>query len=343
MAVVDYDACYAALQLKFGASVQDVNAAWRMLSRIHHPDRHARDPKAYQLALEKQKELNNARDSLKKWFESNPHAQPPSSKHRSNQRNTQEQSTDSQSSNNSGNHDKDQSRKSSSQQQTGSRSSGAGPQSSKTDSTSWFEASALKLTPLQQLVEKIDMHCGNENQPFVPIALSFTTVFGPLWIISATFGVIFPELPGHYPDWMMAAMLFVSGWCSWYIFRWFFAETELIKLQQKELYFTSSHTLADTIELAKTVIGKQALPNATCTFSIVGNTHEANIQFDEEVFPDVRRPRSLKFRFAVRPAAASTRLVLEIKAESPFNAFSCKHMAETVVTELKKELDQIAA
>jgi len=77
MADIDYDACYATLQLEPGGSLKEVNQAWRRLSRIHHPDQHARDPKAHRQALEKQKQINNARDFLKRWFEQNPNVVPP--------------------------------------------------------------------------------------------------------------------------------------------------------------------------------------------------------------------------------------------------------------------------
>ena len=79
MVQMDYEACYRALQLNFGAGLKEVNESWRKLSRKHHPDLHARDPKAHRQALEKQKQINNARDILKKWFDLNPNAVPPQS------------------------------------------------------------------------------------------------------------------------------------------------------------------------------------------------------------------------------------------------------------------------
>ena len=62
---MDFETCYAALELQFGAGLKEINEQWRKLSRIHHPDRHARDPKKHHIAQEKQKQLNNARDLLK--------------------------------------------------------------------------------------------------------------------------------------------------------------------------------------------------------------------------------------------------------------------------------------
>lgn len=99
MANMDFEACYRALELPFGAGLREINERWRKLSRIHHPDRHATHPKNYQIALEKQKQLNNARDVLKKWFETNPHATPPRTNYQ--QTNTQNKSAKANTSNKS--------------------------------------------------------------------------------------------------------------------------------------------------------------------------------------------------------------------------------------------------
>lgn len=360
MAQMNYEACYTALQLKFGAGMNEVNQNWRKLSRKHHPDQFARDKKLYQQALEKQKQLNNARDVLKKWFEVNPNAIPPKSNPSAGANNTQSKSTNSQSTNKN----TDQSRASGSQQQKRTESTGehssqhnqhqwhythsnrsSSQETSKqaTAATGWYKASSLKLTPMQELVHTIDTHCAGESPSFVAMILCFAGVFGPLFIITSILGTIFPELTGHYPDWMQALLLLGSGWCSWYLFRWFFSEAEVIKLQQKELYFKSNRTLSDTIELAKSAISKQSRPNAEWKFTTNGSVHEATIEFVEEVFPEVKRPRHLVIRLEARPATYSVMLAMEVKAKSPVNSFACKQIAEAVVTELKKELQPIAA
>lgn len=146
---------------------------------------------------------------------------------------------------------------------------------------------------MQELVHTIDMHCAGESPSFIGLILCFAGAFGPLFVITSVLGTAFPELPGHYPDWMQVLMLFGSGWCSWYLFRWFVSEAELIKLQQKELYFKSNRTLSDTVELAKSAIYKQSRPNAEWKFTTNGSLHEATLEFVEEVFPEVKRPRHL--------------------------------------------------
>lgn len=79
-----------------------MNESWRRLSRKHHPDLHARDPKAHRQALEKQKQINNARDILKKGVDSNPHVMPPRSNSNPGSTNTQSKPTNSQSTNQNG-------------------------------------------------------------------------------------------------------------------------------------------------------------------------------------------------------------------------------------------------
>lgn len=331
------------------------------MSRTHHPDRHARNPKNYQIALERQKQLNKARDILKKWFETNPHATPPCSttgyqnthtqnksakgSANSNAKESQSNTTNSQTNENNQNKQQahaHQNRRQTNSQTTGSTSSrGASPKSA--PDTGWFTASELKLTPLQELVQSIDKHCSGSEPSFLAMILGFAALFGPLVVISVTLGTLFPELPGHYPDWLMMMMLGASGWCTWYIFRWFFAESELIKLQAREHYFRSSRTMADTLELARTIIGKQSRPNAQWKFTSNATSQEATVEFIEEVFPEVKRARNVVIRFEARPGKHSVVLAMEVKVKSPINSFSCKQIAEAVISELKKELQEIAA
>ena len=363
MANMDFEACYRALELPFGAGLKDINERWRKLSRIHHPDRHARNPKNYQIALERQKQLNNARDILKKWFETNPHVTPPRSTSGSQQTHTQNKSANANASNNT-NANKTQSnnpnsqtkqgtqhkpqqsqtnqnqRTNSSQTKSSTSSEGA---SAKAPNTGWFAAAELKLTPMQELVHKIDKHCSGSEPSFLAMILGFAALFGPLFLISATLGSIFPELPGHYPDWLMMTMLGASGWCTCYIFRWFFAEAELIKLQQKEMYFRSGLSLGDTVDLVKSIIEKHTVPNGSWKFAAAGAAQEATLHFEEDVFPEVKRSRCLKIRFEARPGAYTVVFAMQVNATSPINSFSCKQVAEKVVTDLKKELQEIAA
>lgn len=364
MANMDFETCYAALELQFGAGLKEINERWRKLSRIHHPDRHARDPKEYHIALEKQKQLNNARDILKKWFEMNPHATPPRNPSRSQQTHNQSKSTNPHTSTKN-NSSKSQSNNTSSQAKQGTQNKQQNThsqqsqqsQNSQTRSSSskqeaprqptpnigWFTAPELKLTPLQELVQKIENHCSGSEPTFLAMILGFAALFGPLFVISGTLGAIFPELPGHYPDWLMMTMLGASGWCTCYIFRWFFAEAELIKLQKNEMYFRSSRTVGDTVDLAKSIIGKHNPPNGTWNFTATGAAHEATLHFEEEVFPEVKRFRCLKIRFEARPGTYSVLFAMQVKATSPINSFSCKQIAEKVVIDLKKELQHIAA
>lgn len=363
MAAMNFEACYTALELPFGAGLKQVNERWRKLSQIHHPDRHARNPKNYQIALEKQKQLNNARDILKRWFETNPHLTPPRRTTASHKAHTQNKSANANASSNN-NANRSQSNTTNSQtkentqdkqhahanrshgqtnsQATGSTSSQGAPPKSAPD-IGWFTGSDLKLTPLQELVRSIDKHCGGSEPSFLAMILGLAALFSPLFVISGTLGAIFPELPGRYPDWLMMTMLGASGWCTWYIFRWFFAESELIKLQQRELYFKSNRTMADTLELAKTIIRKHSRPNAEWKFITNATAEEATIEFIEEVFPELKPARNVIIRFAARPGKYSVVLAMEVKVKSPINSFSCKQIAEAVITELKKELQEIAA
>lgn len=366
MANMDYETCYSALELQFGAGLKEINERWRKLSRVHHPDRHARDPKKYLFALEKQKQLNNARDVLKKWFELNPNAMPPRNPSKSQQTNSQSKSTGANQSAANNNSSKAQSNNTNShakqgtqnqqreththqnqQKRTSQSASSDSSQSTQTKTvpnTGWFTAPAIKLTPLQELAQKIDNDCRRSNEPsLLAIVLGFGALLGPLFVISRTLGAIFDQTPGHYSDWLEMIILLASGWSTCYIFRWFFAEVELIKLQQKEMYFHSVRTISDTADIAKSIISKHTVPDATWNFAATGAAQEATLHFEEEVFPEVKRPRCLKIRFEARPGTTSVVFAVQFKATSPINSFACKSIAAKVVTDLKKELQEIAA
>lgn len=364
MATTDYEAAYAALQLNFGAGLKDVNKRWRKLSRIHHPDRHMRDPNAYRQALEKQKQLNNARDVLKKWFEANPNSVPPKTPRTSTQNCTQGNSPGSKSA--SG-----QSRSTSSRsQQTSGHSSGSrhesdsnqyhwdhrnqssdGTWSSPNESTAratteWFKTTDLNLTQLQQWVKNIDAYCNRPNSDSatgVAMALGFAAVFAPLWIITSSLGLIFPELPGHYPDWLTPILLFGCGYVTTYLFRWYFAETEIIKLQEQPRFFRSDRTTQNSVEYLKLVIGKQTRPNSQWKFVSTGTMQEAILEFDEEVIPEVKRSRKVVLRFEARQSTLGAIVGLEMRATSPVNSFSCKRLADSILVELKKDFHEVAA
>ncbi|MCA9803868.1 MAG: DnaJ domain-containing protein [Cyanobacteria bacterium HKST-UBA02] len=74
---MNYETCYEILGLRFGASYLEVKQAYRFLSRRHHPDRFHGNDLAQLRAARRQKELNQARDLLKAWFDSNPEMRPP--------------------------------------------------------------------------------------------------------------------------------------------------------------------------------------------------------------------------------------------------------------------------
>jgi len=63
------DEAYEKLGLEKGADLREVVAAWKRLSKKNHPDYHLDDKKSYDRAVEIQKELNVARDTLRDWFE----------------------------------------------------------------------------------------------------------------------------------------------------------------------------------------------------------------------------------------------------------------------------------
>lgn len=57
---------YATLGISYGATLEECKIAWKKLSKVWHPDMHARDSAEYKECVEKQKEINQAYDLLKR-------------------------------------------------------------------------------------------------------------------------------------------------------------------------------------------------------------------------------------------------------------------------------------
>lgn len=365
---MDFETCYAALELPFGAGLKEINERWRKLSRIHHPDRHARDPKKHHIALEKQKQLNNARDVLKKWFDANPHLPPPKRTSTSTQSNSRSGSADSNSTHSKQAAQQSQSTNNHSQRRSGqsnrdehnahseryywnhtnhTSSNNYSYRSGTTSDTAtgWFTTTDLKLTSLQEWVKKVDAYCNRPNTDSataLAMALCFGAVFVPLWIITATLGLIFPELPRHYPDWLTPFLLGGSGYITVYLFRWYFAEVEIIKLQEQARYFRTERSVQNSIDYLKMTIEKQTRQNAQWKFISSGCAQEAILEFEEEVFPEMKRSRRIVLRFEVKDSTIGRIIGLEVRASSPINSFSCKKITESVLVELKKDFQEVA-
>lgn len=57
---------YGTLGLSYGATLEESKIAWKKLSKVWHPDMHARESAEYKECVEKQKEINQAYDLLKR-------------------------------------------------------------------------------------------------------------------------------------------------------------------------------------------------------------------------------------------------------------------------------------
>jgi hypothetical protein len=64
----DIDRYYEILELKSGASLEDLKRAYRDLVRVWHPDRFSHDPRLQQKAQEKLKEINEAYEKLQAFL-----------------------------------------------------------------------------------------------------------------------------------------------------------------------------------------------------------------------------------------------------------------------------------
>lgn len=68
---------YRELELEVGASLEEVNKAFRGLADIYHPDRFQNNPEARRKGEEKLKKINLAREKIKKYLASSNFSHPP--------------------------------------------------------------------------------------------------------------------------------------------------------------------------------------------------------------------------------------------------------------------------
>ena len=59
---------WANLELSYGAGPEEVEKAWKRLSRMYHPDRHVGDPERERTAVQLMQGINQARETLRRHF-----------------------------------------------------------------------------------------------------------------------------------------------------------------------------------------------------------------------------------------------------------------------------------
>jgi hypothetical protein len=97
------------------------------------------------------------------------------------------------------------------------------------------------------------------------------------------------------------------------LFRWYFAEVRIIKLQEQTLYFRTDRTVQNSIEYLKMTIEKQARPNTQWKFHSCGSAQEAILEFEEEVLPEQKRPRRIVLRFEVKESTIGRLVGIEVR------------------------------
>lgn len=109
------------------------------------------------------------------------------------------------------------------------------------------------------------------------------------------------------------------------------------------LYFQTDKIAPSAIEAVERVIRKQKLGTDDWKFSTNRGTHEAVLEYEEEMIKDIKLPRRLAVRFATKETSEGVAVAVEFRAKSDFHSFSCKGLAQNLVKELKKELREVAA
>lgn len=366
----NYEECYKILDLDFGATIQQVNMAWRRLSMLHHPDKHNNNPHQHQQALERQKKINNARDVLRKWFDQNPGVAPPRSSTNSSQgTGSTAGSAGSPRSTGSTN---DKANKSQSTQQSSnaysqqysynnhSRSYYKNQNTYKTASDQqWyynhfraepkpqaFSPPEWKPTPLQKTIRTMDAWFENKDShsdPTIPAIIAFViSIFAPMYAYASTINLAFPEIVGHYPDWLSTGVAVAGIATTIYILHWYFVESELIKLQERKLQYVSDKTPEALSTLLKEIINEHRREGGIWSFIKCEWGHTATMHFHEEILPDVRRARQIEFVYRIAPTASGAMLDVAFRVKSPIHSFACNKIVQGILKELKSQLTPLS-
>lgn len=353
----NYEECYRILELEFGATIQQVNKAWRRLSKLHHPDKHNNNnPHQYQTALERQKKINNARDMLRKWFDLYSGVTPPRSastnssqatgstsdkgpKERSSQHsNNARQQQDSWSNTNySWSHHSNQNN-----YNTGNNHQWYYSHTKPEPKPDTFSPPHWEPTPLQKTIKTMDGWFENKeshSDPTIAAIIAFLiSILAPMYAYASAINLVFPEMVGHYPDWLSTGIFFGGIATTIYIFRWYFVETELIKLQEKKFQYISENKPEELSTNLKEIFNKHRRKASIWSFIKTEYGQTATLHFDEDVLPDMKRPRRIEIIYWITPTTGGATLDLAFRVRSPIHSFACNKIVQGILKELKSQL-----
>lgn len=343
----NYEECFNTLELKFGASINEINKAWRRLSKIYHPDKHNQNPHYYYKALERQKKINIARDILHRWSEQHPGMPPPRSAGSSrsscgtkkgsvnpgtSSQNAAKQAQNKTATKQEPKHD---------QSKTQTKEACQHPESTAAFSPPKWQAS-LSQKALRSL-DNLFSNKGLFGDPILPaIAAVLLTLFAPMYIFAGTINILFPELAGHYPEWLSATVFLGGIGSSIYIFAWYFAEIELIRLQEKNLQFLSTRKADELEATLKSVVSRYRLESGAWNFQCCPSGQIASSLFAENILPGLTQKRQIEFVYRSYACAGGAILDLAVRVKSPVHSFACTKIIRGIMKDLSSELSTIA-
>lgn len=294
--------CYDTLELSFGANLKQVEAAWKRLSKLNHPDQFRHDKKKHEQALEKQKQLNHSRDLLKAWLEAKSgQADSPSSGNPSSKRENGTAET--------------------------KTSTGQKPQ------TDWFPDSKPESSFCQELLLAFASLSHEPKPDKYSFLLLFSPFFGSIWLAASTINLLFPWLAGHYPDWLVTILLAIGFGTTVFLFSRSFWEVESQKIQKEVLYFKTTKSPAQAKEKVQSILTEQQFGENGWTFRTNDSFHEAHFAPTSTS----QTKSSIVVRFAIKKENTYTIIGMQIRIKNQFCiAHSCK-TAQMIIKSLKAQ------
>ncbi len=316
---INYEACYQMLGIEFGLCFKEVNKAWRRLSMQSHPDKHHANLHSYNQALEKQKQINHARDLLKKWFELNPGITPPRSCVQSEKQSKQKEG-----------------RKQAEKKSKNERHSQN--EKERQNHRQAFMPPAFSPSLIQVLIKEIDRLLQNKDKmrdlSFASILAFLVSVIAPLYAYAGAVNFFFPEFSGHYPAWLAAALFLCGILSTGWLLAWYFCESELIKIQERRFRFDSALKSAETEVLINAILLKYAV-GSFWTVNKSNATRSAELCFEEVIFAEIKSKRTIELIYQLNEFGHGSKLELVLRVKSPFHSFFSKNLIDEILADLK--------
>ncbi|MBX9687163.1 MAG: J domain-containing protein [Candidatus Obscuribacterales bacterium] len=337
-----FEDCYKILELEFGANWQTINKQWRKLSILYHPDRHYQNRSAHAEALEKQKQINNARDKLKNWFEQYPSLSPPGVKapesrtERTTEAGKSKNNTASKNSSTNNHHENRHAKDTYHEYKRYQKKHDKSKQSPN-GKTQVFSPPPISLSGLQKLTLRIEkLVASNDGHPNM-ISVVFLTICLPITVfLSTSWMELFVAKGTNFHDPACSLAILAGLVLGSAVLNWYYTEIELLGLMRKIHLYRSSKSASELQIFFEILIQKHNQQKAKWLFQRSGNQNTARLNFEEAAIPGyLDAAREIEITYQVQNQYFGSELAFAIRCKSPVHSHTCLRLLKLLLEDLK--------